>query len=420
MSPDRSAVEGMIETVRQSLSGISESIANSLFRGIAHRRRLANIDMKIVVSGTRGKSSLCDWMYEILRSREYDAFAKITGNQPVSKHAGQTHEIERDYRRVTLYETARELRKHTPRDAMILENQAISPYTTRVFNRYFGDPDVIVLSNIREDHLSTLGTDRYEIARSLVRAIPEGTHVVNGERDVHLRRYVDREVRRRGATVSHVTVPPEYDHIPGIESVYALNHILAAVGEAPLDEATLESYREKMRVEWTEIAGGRVYNAAEVNDVQSTEMVRRSLLRDAGSTVEPFLYLRGDRRGRSLSFLYYLEELYESDPEAFDRVHIAGETTEAFERKASFPVKTHDLDRKDAGDVLDDLLTYGHPVFLVGNTVADFMRDMETEIDERARQFEADQAASSGDSIRRARTGHYRSNDSPEEVTADD
>lgn len=385
--------------VRAGLFRIRDWLASSgatLLPGLAHRRRLASIDQKIVVSGTRGKSSLTRWLYDILYDREQDVYAKITGNKPVSLYQGEAHPIERGDH-VRLYENEEELRKYSPDDAMILENQAISSYTNRAVNEFFAQADVVVLTNIREDHLSTLGSDRYQIARSLVRSVPPGTHVVNGERDPALREYIDREVRRRDATVSHVTAPPRYSHIPGIESVYGMNHVLAAIDQPPLPESVLADYRSNMRVEWTRIPRGLVYNAAEVNDVQSTEMIRQSLMQDVeSSTVQPFVYLRGDRRGRTASFLRYLESIAEADDAAFETVHVAGEMRDVFKRKASFPVVTHDSDPENAPTVLDELLDYGYPVLLMGNTVATFMRALDDEIERRVHHLESVREQASG------------------------
>jgi len=368
-----------------------------LSRGPRHRDRLESIDTKLVVSGTRGKSTLTRWLYETLYGRGYDAAAKITGNQPVVLHDGESDPIEREGD-VTLYENVAEVREHTPDDALVLENQAISPYTTRLVNSSFSDPDVVVLANAREDHLSTLGSDRAGIARAFARSIPAGTHVVNAERDPQIRAYLDAELPRRGASVSHVTVPDEYSHVPGIESVYAVNHALAAIGEVPLSAGERDAYRGELHVEWTHVPGGRVFNAAEVNDVQSTELMRQALTDDGSEPVVPLLYLRGDRRGRTTSFLRYLNELYEREgQDAFPVVHAVGATTAAFKARAEFPVVTHDTDETTASVVLDETLETGLPVLVMGNTVASFMRALETEIDVRADRLRED--AGEGESV---------------------
>ncbi len=358
------------------------AVRQLLGRGPRHRARLAEIDTTIAVSGTRGKSTLTRWLYETLYGRGHDAAAKITGNHPVMLHNGESHPIERDGD-VTLYENVTEVREHTPSDALILENQAISPYTTRLVNGSFADADVVVLANAREDHLSTLGSDRAAIARAFARSIPAGTHVVNAERDPQIRQYLDSELPRRGATVSHVTVPDDYAHVPGIESVYAVNHVLAEIGESPLSAGERDAYRGELHVDWTHVPGGRVYNAAEVNDVQSTELIRKSLTRGRDEPVVPLLYLRGDRRGRSVSFVRYLNELFEREgTDAFPAVHVVGATTAAFKSRADFPVVAHDGDAT-ASAVLDEALAVGPPVLVMGNTVADFMRELDSEIGRR-------------------------------------
>lgn len=374
----------MTSAVLDRVRGVCADLTATIQRGPSHYDRLDAIDTQIVVSGTRGKSTLTRWVYETLYGRGHDVAAKITGNEPVMIHNGDVEPVDRDDR-VTLYENVGEIREHMPSDALVLENQAISPHTTRLVHERFTDPDVVVLTNIREDHLSTLGSDRAAIARAFVRSIPDGTHVVNGERDARLRQYIDSELRRRDISVSHVTVPRSEGHIPGIESVYALNHVLAAVGEAPLSASEREGYRDEMRVQWTELPNGLVYNAAEVNDVQSTELIRRALSRQVSTPIEPFLYLRGDRRGRTVSFLRYLNDLYERDgPHAFEVCHVAGDGAEAFERRAEFPVEVHDHERDDPAAVLDELLEAGRPAMLMGNTVAEFMREFDAEIEHRA------------------------------------
>jgi UDP-N-acetylmuramoylalanine-D-glutamate ligase len=366
----------------QFLSGAHErleAVRTFANRGTDHRERLANIDTRIVVSGTRGKSGTTERLHEVFHARGHDSGAKITGNRPTMLRNGERQPITRG-ERVTLYENERELRQDTPEDVLVVENQAISDYTTRMVAEQFVDPDVVVLTNIRRDHLDTLGGDRLAIARAFARAIPAGTHVVNGEQSPALRECLETELDRRNATVSHVSIPDEHAHIPGAESVYALNDVLAAVDEPPLSQELLSGYLDEMRVEWRSIEGGHVFDAASVNDTESTEVVRRALAADQPGTIQPLLYLRGDRRGRSAAFLEYLSEQYEQG--VFEQVRIAGDGTARFARRASFPVIRHDGD--GPATVLDAALDDGWPIFLVGNTVADFMRGMEAEIERRA------------------------------------
>ncbi|WP_440772326.1 Mur ligase family protein [Natronorubrum sp. DTA28] len=372
--------------VTESLTRIAKRLTTSFTRGDAHRQRLSEIDVRIVVSGTRGKSGTTERLYDVLRSRGYDAYAKITGNHPLSLYGGREHEINRG-ERVTLYENVRELRKYTPVDALILENQGITDYTTRMMNETFGKPDVLVVTNVRQDHRDTLGGSRADIARAFARATPEGTHVVSGEQDPRLQAYLERELETVGATISHVDVPDEHADVPGAETVYGINEVLEAIDEPPLPERVLDDMLEEFRVDWHSLPGGRVYNAADVNDVESTELVRRSLVDD--EVVQPFVYLRRDRRARTASFRDYLESL--ADDGAIEQARVAGAHADLFAKKTDLPVVVHDGDAEEAGDVLDDALADGWPVLVMGNTVAEFMRDLDDEIRRRTEAVDGHQ-----------------------------
>jgi hypothetical protein len=367
----------MFDTITQFVTGHAP-IAQRADAGEAHAETLAAIDTKIVVSGVRGKSGTTHRLHDIFHERGNDTYAKITGVEPLSIENGEVTDIERDGP-VRLYETEEELAKYAPVDVAIVENQGIRQYTTRVFNERFANPDVVFVTNIRRDHMGTLGHDRRAIAQSLARAIPADTHVVCGEQNRRLYDYFEREVERRGATVEQVDVPARHADVPGCECIYGLNHILAAVGEEPMSRDRLAGYLDEMRVAWTELPEGCVFNAAAVNDVESTEVLREAL--DGADRITPLLYVRDDRRGRTASFVDYLDDLHERG--VVEEVHVVGPTTAPFERNTTVPTVAHAPDA-DAGAVLEEALAAGHPVMPMGNTVADFMRDLDDEIDRRS------------------------------------
>jgi len=357
-------------------SRIRDAITTSR-RGAAHNRRLGDLDQTVVVTGTRGKSAATRWLYEILYSRGANALAKITGNRPLVLYEGAEHPIERS-RRVTLYENEEQLAQFHPVDTLILENQAIGEYTTRLVHDRFTDPDVVFVTNVRRDHLDQLGRDPLEIARAFARTIPDETTVVVGEQHSAIRTALERELGGDNVELRWVTVPAESEAVPAAETIHGLNEVLAALGEKPLSDRRIAAYLDEMRVEWTPLPGGLVYNAASVNDVDSTEIIRQSL--SSVETIQPFVYLRADRRARTVSFIEYLDALYEEN--VFELARAVGPHAPLFARHASFPVAAHEAS-EDAGEVLDSALAPGWPVFIMGNTVAEFMRDLEAEIESR-------------------------------------
>lgn len=367
--------------VLKSIQNLVRQLHTVATRGPRHREIIGNISTRIVISGTRGKSGLTRRLHDIFSDRGYDTAAKITGDRPVMLHNGEQHPIERSGR-VTMYENAREIRAHTPDDVLIVENQGITEYTNWVVNDFYVMPHIIVIPNIRQDHLDTLGGDRESIARSITRSIPSGIHVVNAEQSSELRQYLDKRLKPRGISITHVDIPNEHQHLLAAEAIYALDEVSRIVDDISLSQERMQSYLDEMRVSWIHVDGGRVYNAADVNDVESTEAVRQTLQHDNPEPIEVFMYLRKDRRSRTASFLEYLSRLDEEGVLA--RTHVTGPLTDVFAQKADFPVVQHDETEETADDVLDEMLASDRPVFLVGNTVAHFMRDMEDAINERA------------------------------------
>lgn len=364
---------------------LRDRLRSLLTIGRRHQRFLESIDTRIVVSGIRGKSSTVRRLDDVFNRRGYDVLTKMTGNHPTLIRNGEVIPIDRPGPYTTLYENINVLREFgpmldsfTPEDVAIFENQGITEYTTRLFNERFVQPHVVVLANIRQDHQDTLGKTRREIARAFARTIPPGTTVVSGELHPLLHEYMKTEIERAGATLTQVTIPEAQRSRIGAETVYAVNEVLRALEMEPVPEAQLNEYLDAIQPKWTQVPAGHVFNGAEINDIESTEAIRRALAGD--EYILPFVYLRADRRSRTASFANYLNTLAERG--LIRRARAGGAFTDVFAANVDVPVTTHDRE-EDADVVLDEMLAEGEPVMLMGNTVDDFMRDMADEIAER-------------------------------------
>ena len=364
-----------IEVGKPSLTGIIKEVT----RGFRHRKALRRLDIRIAVAGSRGKTSTTRRLDDVFNRRGYDTLTKITGNHPTLIHNGEVHPIERLGPQTTLYENisvigefAPELDAYAADDIGIFENQGITEYTTRLINQQLINPDIVVLTNVRQDHNDTLGKTRTNIARSFARSISAGTHVVSGEQNPVLHDYMQEEIERRGGTIEQVEIPDRHEGMIGAETAHAIDAVLAFLDESPLPEGELEAFLDAIQPEWTRLPNGRIFNAAQVNDVESTEMVRQALVPD--EKILPFVYLRRDRRGRTASFAEYVDLLYEQGH--IDSAHVGGANTRAFAENTELPVTRHDRGT-DAETVLTDLLAEGKPVVIMGNTVDEFMREFE-------------------------------------------
>ena len=363
-----------IEVGKPSLTGIVKEIT----RGFRHRKALRRLDTRIAIAGSRGKTSTTRRLDDVFNRRGYDTLTKITGNHPTLIHNGEVHPIERRGPRTTLYENisvigefAPELDAYAADDIGIFENQGITEYTTRLINQQLINPDIVVLTNVRQDHNDTLGKTRINIVRSFGRSVSCGTHVISGEQHPVLHDYMREEIERRGGTIEQVEIPDRHEGMIGAETAHAIDAVLSFLGEPPLPDGELEAFLDAIQPEWTRLPNGRVFNAAQVNDVESTEMVRQALVAE-DEQILPFVYLRRDRRGRTASFAEYVDLLY--DQGHVNEAHVGGANTRAFAENTELPVTRHDKG-SDAETVLTDLLAEGEPVVTMGNTVDEFMRE---------------------------------------------
>lgn len=380
MSPPQSPSEPPRRSVRERARRYLAELASLVTRNGRHRDRLDGIEHRISVSGTRGKSTMVRWLHDELVDAGYDTYAKITGTEPLSVFNGQEWIVPRRGR-TTLYENERELRRFFPMDAVVVENQGITPYTTRLVNTRYVRPTLVVVTNIREDHLDTLGSNREQITRALARSVPADAHVICGEQGASVRRYFARELSERRATVTFVDIPTGVARVPGAELVYCLDEAMRFIEGTGLGRRRAEAYLDDLRVEWLQLPEGRVFDAAEVNDVQSTEAVRRSLVGDSGAVVQPLVCLRRDRPGRTDSFIQYLDHLAEQN--AIERARVVDGHSRAFRARASFPVVAHS-GSEDPESVLSAALSDGWPVVLMGNANPEFMQEMREVIASKA------------------------------------
>lgn len=305
------------------------SLVTSLRARAAFRARLHAIPLRIGVTGIRGKSSLVVAVEEELRRRGYRTYAKQTGEQPRSIVDGVVHPIARpDHAPALLEETMRELNRWwtDDLDVAILENQAITPYTMRAFNALYCRPHVVLLTNIRRDHLGDLGTTPTKQARAFARSVPEGATLISAVSDPALVTILKRETaKRRVRLVSAATTDPD-EAPPGAENVALLDALLREVDGDGLGASEIARRMNELtqRFSWqpSSIADVVWFPGAGINDVDSTLLVQHHLQREEALPVSYVAVFRDDRRDRTATFTrFFAEQLAD---EACERVYLAG------------------------------------------------------------------------------------------------
>lgn len=143
---------------------------------------MMNLDVKyrILVTGSRGKSSLVRLLFIGMAAQGMNVYGRITGVLPRELSLGGERVIARNS--PGHVEEMRWWLRQIPcgADAVVMENSAVSPELQPLAARWFR-PSLIVLTNAREDHQEVWGTGQSAAEEALLQGIPEGVAVILSE-----------------------------------------------------------------------------------------------------------------------------------------------------------------------------------------------------------------------------------------------
>ena len=323
-------------------AGISAAVAGVILmvawqrRCQRHRRDLDALDVRIMVTGTRGKSSTIRLLHAVLAEAGLRPWGRITGTV--------TEELTPDSERLDIVRTGQNsvvemfdtVRRATRGGAhsLVAECMAVNPALIELTQTAFLRAGISVITNIRADHLEDEGLDLHEIARSLA-VVAEGAEVViTAEADPEVRRALAEGVGSYSAELLFVdgaALDPaviaalDGEHPDNVAIVLAVAdrlgidvrtaiHAMQGATHEPLSRALVGHRVEE---------GSRTYTVAmlgAINDPQSARLALREVESeepDAAARVAVVIS-RWDRPLRSLQFAGFV------DPSEFDSVLLAG------------------------------------------------------------------------------------------------
>ncbi len=293
-----------------------------------YRRNLANSNHRIVVEGMRGKSGLVVTLYKLLYRRNTEILGKITGLEPKIFYEGEIIDIDRgSSRKFFLDEENVGIITRYPAKIYIAENQAITRLTMKHFHRIY-KPDIIVIPNVRYEHMEGLGETIREIAEAFALGFrntkyvfyAKSTEKYDGEVEKIFRKYTNKY----GVNLITIDIPEKERELPAIERIYLSEVILKHLGFKITEEEKKEIYNaitESLKPSMSPL-GIEWYDASKVNDPESTELVIKYLLSRTNKPIYIFAYLRKDRVDRTQAFQLYFENLSKND--RIKKVWVAG------------------------------------------------------------------------------------------------
>jgi len=312
-------------------------------------RRISQIPLRICVTGTRGKSSVVRLIASCLRDSRMLVLAKTTGSKPclIFPDGNETEIRRRGHPTILEGKKVLKVASRAGVNAVVLEMMSIRPESLHTEAIQMMKPHLLVITNIRADHVDEIGKSREEIARCFASAIPEKSTVFIPDEEFYP--VFQRKAEKAGAKL--FLVPPELSkNIPACE--FEQNFRLALAVAEFLGKDRDEAYRAAV-VASPDFGGLKVWKAKEdssltgwyfvsvfaANDPETTKNVlvrleKRGLFK--GKKRIGLLNLRGDRGSRTMQ---WFDALQEEENFAFDRLVFVGEHALALRDKLKRRIK---------------------------------------------------------------------------------
>jgi poly-gamma-glutamate synthase PgsB/CapB len=291
-------------------------------------KNIRKIPLRICVTGTRGKSSVTRLIAASLREAGFAVLARATGSKPVIIFPdGEEEEIKRRGS-PSILEGKRTLKKgvELQAQALVLELMSIHPERGYYESAQMFKPQILVLTNVRLDHLAQMGTSKEGIARSLAASIPEDATIFVPQQEFFP---VFKEVAERMSSTI-IQIPGDSfarylrskKKLLSLEPEENIRLALAVSGFLGMDEkAALRGMAKarhdfgRLRV-WTADIGSPpkswyLVSSFAANDPESTQLVLSRFLEEKpfnGKRMIGLLNLRRDRGDRTLQWLKALKE----------------------------------------------------------------------------------------------------------------
>lgn len=306
--------------------------------------------MRICVTGTRGKSTVTRQIAAYLREAGFVVLARSTGAKPLIIFPDGTEKEVHRRGSPSILEGKKILRlgSELKADSLVAELMSIHPECSSVESNQLFSPHILVITNVRLDHLAQMGSTREEIARGFASAFPEnGTVFVLEEEYFPV---FEKAAERRNARL--VQVKRDFmEEYPGAADKMLPwefeENIRLVAALAEFLNIEIKSIRRILKRQKSDFGRVKVWSmdvgkppqnwhlvsCFAVNDPYSTRRVLSRFTRERfwkEKGIVGLLNLRGDRGDRTVQWLKALEE---TDFPEFRKIFLVGEHASAFQRR---------------------------------------------------------------------------------------
>lgn len=344
------------------------------YERVVLNRLRRSIPMVIAVTGTRGKTSVVRMLASVLRESGRRVLAKTTGSEAQLVFPdGSIQDIPRRgivsiLEQKKVLNSAAELNV----DCVVVEIMSIRPENHIVESQQILRPNIVVVTNVRRDHVEAMGETEPEIASVFQKEFPPGSSVYVPEEYAPLlvSTHSGVEMIRLMPVKKQMPQQSAMDFAENLDLVAAVSKDLGVANEAVA--RGIQSSRHdigRLRI-WRHKVGNKsvfLVNAFAANDPDSTMMIYdkvAQVLSAPPSSFSGLLNLRHDRGDRTIQ---WIEALKEGASSSFKNVYAIDGHSHVLRRKIRSVTVLRHSDAKGLTDSVIDRMEDGDILFGFGN-----------------------------------------------------
>lgn len=138
----------------------------------------------ILVNGIRGKSTVCRLIDAGLRNSGYKVYTKTTGTLPMVIDVNNDEKIINRLGPANIREQLKIMHDAKKQDAeiLVIECMAVNPELQEIVQQKMVNADIVVITNVREDHIGEMGDTLDELAFAFSKTLPKkGKFIINND-----------------------------------------------------------------------------------------------------------------------------------------------------------------------------------------------------------------------------------------------
>lgn len=328
-----------------------------------HKRNVESIPIRILINGTRGKTTVCRMLIKALNDKGIKTLGRTTGSEALIVYSDGREVPVKRRKRANIIEMVsffRLAKKEKP-ECVVIECMALSEENQKTIGSRLVCPTHTVILNSYVDHIVEIGKTREETIRVLAKSINKDSVLFATEREYegYGKEFHLIDNRHFDISSSH----PLHD-----ENISAAVDVLAFFGidEEEALKSIVEYSPDIGLIRDFDIPGGVLFvNSFSVNDPKSMhdEIVR---VKAFGKKVNLIFNSRFDREYRVLSFEEALKDI-----DFVERVYVIGDYKSKVMRHIKHKAKI-DAEKISPDDLLELIYKSDDMVYLgLGNIKGD-------------------------------------------------